>query len=85
MPKHKLLKPVVKGLTWRVFAAADTLVITAGVMYWHTGSIGSGVFAVVGGIVGAELFTKTALYTAHERLWELKVLRKLFEPAEERR
>ena len=79
MLSKRVLKPVVKGLTWRVFAAVDTLAITAAVMWWHTGAIGPEVLTVVGGIVSAELFTKTALYTAHEKLWDRSFLRRIFD------
>lgn len=74
-----MLKPIIKGLTWRVFAAVDTLLITAVVMWWHTGEIGMTVFSVVGGIVGMELLTKTTLYAAHEKLWELRLFKRLFD------
>lgn len=74
----KQVRPIVKGLTWRCFAAVDTLAITAVVMWWHTGEIGSSVFAVVGGIVGMELLTKTTLYAAHEKLWEIRLLKRIF-------
>lgn len=74
----KQLRPIVKGLTWRVVAAVDTLLITAVVMWWHTGEITSAVFAVVGGIVGMELLTKTTLYAFHEKFWEIRLLRRIF-------
>jgi uncharacterized membrane protein len=66
----KKLRPVVKGLSWRAFAAFDTMFVAAVVMYWQTGHVSSAVFATVFGIVGCELATKTFLFAIHEKLWE---------------
>ena len=41
-------------------------------MWWQTGHVSNTVFAMVGGIVGMELVTKTFLFTIHEMLWEGK-------------
>lgn len=65
-------RAVVKGLSWRAFAAFDTMVVAAVIMWWQTGHVGHTVFAMVGGIVGMELVTKTFLFTIHEMLWEGK-------------
>jgi len=66
----KRLRPVIKGLSWRAFAAFDTMAITAAVMFLRTGHINSTVWAVAGSIVGMELFSKTFLFAVHEKLWE---------------
>jgi hypothetical protein len=72
MRKH--LRHVVKGLSWRAFAAIDTMFVVAVTMFWQTGKIGPEVLAIVGGVVGMELITKTGLYALHEKFWELPFL-----------
>lgn len=71
------VKGIVKGLTWRAFAALDTAVVVAVVTFYKTGTF-TGVGAVVLGIVGVETITKTFLYAVHERLWEQQFLAKWF-------
>lgn len=66
----KKFRPVVKGLSWRAFAAFDTMLVASVVMYFQTGHITSAVFSTVVGMVGMELLTKTFLFTVHEKMWE---------------
>jgi hypothetical protein len=73
-----MLKAIVKGITWRMFAAVDTALVVGATMFWKTGTVGPEVFAIVGGVVGMEMLTKTGLYAMHERLWEIRVLKRLF-------
>lgn len=73
----KSFRGIIKGLTWRFFAAFDTCIVTSFIMFYKTGSV-SGVWAIVAGIVGLELFTKTFLYAVHERIWDHPILQKLF-------
>lgn len=61
---------VIKGLSWRAFAAFDTMLVAAVVMYWQTGHVSHALWGMVGGIVSMELVTKTFLYTLHEKLWD---------------
>lgn len=67
-------KAVIKGLSWRLFAAVDTMLVASVVMFYKTGELSAGVFTAALGIVGAELFTKTALFVVHEKLWAIKRL-----------
>lgn len=76
--KLRVFKPVIKGLTWRCFAAFDTLLVTAAVMWWNTGTLTASVFSVVLGIVGLEMLTKTSLYALHEKFWDLPVFTRWF-------
>ena len=55
--KYSLLKTV----TWRILASADTLLIS----YLLTGS-----FAIAGTIASLEVITKMFLYYGHERFYE---------------
>ena len=66
-----MIRPVIKGLSWRAFAAFDTMIVTGAVMFFRTGTLN--VHAILNlalGIVGMELVTKTFLFTVHEKLWE---------------
>lgn len=65
-----IYRHIAKGLSWRLFAAFDTFVVTACVLYWRNGTI-DGAMSVVAGIVSMELATKTFLFTVHERLWHV--------------
>lgn len=58
--KEKHYRSIVKALSWRVTGTLDTVVVS----YFVTGKIG---LALSIGFV--ELFTKIALYYAHERVW----------------
>jgi uncharacterized membrane protein len=53
-------RSLIKTITWRLFATADTFIISLLI----TGS-----FAWAGSIVSFEVFTKMALYFVHERAW----------------
>jgi uncharacterized membrane protein len=70
---NRSIRSVIKGLSWRAFAAFDTMVAVMAVSWFRTGHINPSVFALVGGIVGMELVTKTFLFAVHERLWERQV------------
>lgn len=72
-------RPVIKGLSWRAFAAFDTMFVAASVMFFKTGHIGIEVLGIAGGIVGMELLTKTTLFVIHERLWEGKSTQKVID------
>jgi uncharacterized membrane protein len=62
---------MIKGVSWRLFAGVDTLVVTTAVMFYRTGSLDMrSVLSLALGIVGMEMLTKTFLYAMHERLWE---------------
>jgi uncharacterized membrane protein len=54
------------------------------VSYLRTGHVAPSVFALVGGIVGMELVTKTFLFAVHERLWERGAVAALTEGARPR-
>lgn len=62
-------KSAVKAVTWRCIGAVDTFIL-AFVVTGHLGAAGS--------IMGAEVFTKSFLYYAHERAWSLHYLSHLF-------
>jgi len=62
--RDKNIRSIVKGLSWRVFATADTILLA----FLFTGSIQNAL-----SIGGLELITKTFLYYFHERTW-LRVL-----------
>ena len=69
--QNRNVRSVVKGLSWRAFAAIDTAIVASVVMFVRTGhwdlhSVGT----LVAGIVGMELATKTFLFAVHERIWE---------------
>lgn len=51
---------VFKALSWRGFAALDTFLLT----FLITGKL-----TAAFGVVGFEVFTKTAMFYGHERLW----------------
>jgi uncharacterized membrane protein len=71
MKKSNVVRSIVKGLSWRAFAAFDTLAVTTAVMFWKTGTFNAhAILSLALGIVGMELLTKTALFAIHERLWE---------------
>lgn len=55
-------RSIAKALSWRALGALDTFALS----YLLTGHA-----AVAGAIVSVEFFTKTALYYAHERGWDL--------------
>lgn len=55
-------RSILKALSWRVLGALDTFLLS----YILTGHA-----AVAGAIVSVEFFTKTVLYYAHERGWDL--------------
>jgi uncharacterized membrane protein len=59
-PQDNPRRSLLKTLSWRFIASLDTFVIAY---------IATGKAAVSGGIVGAEVFTKMALYYLHERGW----------------
>ena len=72
-PKHmnRKIRSVVKGLSWRAFAAFDTAVAASVVMFLRTGHFNlATILPMVGGIVGMELVTKTFLFAVHEHIWE---------------
>ena len=58
--EEKPQRSIVKGLTWRVLASTDTVLLS----YLFTGSITAAL-----SIGGLELITKTVLYYVHERAW----------------
>lgn len=71
MKSSSMMRSVMKGLSWRSFAALDTMVVTMAVMFYRTGRFDlHAVLSLALGIVGMELVTKTALFTVHERIWE---------------
>src|SRR5947209_4971060 len=55
-------KSIAKAITWRVLGAADTFVLSLFVTGKATAAVG---------IVGFELLTKSVLYYAHERAWDI--------------
>jgi uncharacterized membrane protein len=55
-------RSIAKALSWRLLGALDTFLLS----YLLTGHA-----AIAGAIVSVEFFTKTALYYAHERGWDL--------------
>lgn len=61
MTKDKPYRSLVKAISWRALGTIDTIVIS----YLITGQA-KWAFSI--GFV--ELFTKVALYFAHERIWE---------------
>jgi uncharacterized membrane protein len=58
--KEQHYRSFVKGVTWRIWATGDTILLS----WWFTGSITS---ALKIGVV--EVFTKIFLYYVHERIW----------------
>ena len=58
--RERQARSILKGLTWRVFATIDTVILA----YLFTGSINLAL-----SIGGLEVLTKTFLYYMHERLW----------------
>lgn len=54
------LRSVTKGVTWRVIATLDTILLA----YLFTGDVSTAF--TIGGL---EILTKTVLYYVHERLW----------------
>ena len=58
-------KTAAKTITWRVWAGADTLIIT----YVATGRVDTAF-----GVVGTEFLTKFVWYYVHEWLWAAPVL-----------
>ena len=59
--KDKRYRSLLKGITWRIVATADTFVIS----WLVTGKI---MFAL--SISGIEVITKLTLYYFHERAWD---------------
>lgn len=68
-------KALTKAITWRMVGAADTFVVTAVTTFVATGRVN---LAVAGTVVGFEVFTKTFLYYAHERVWAGRFLTGMF-------
>lgn len=66
---HDHAKSVAKAVTWRIIGTADTFVLAV-VITGHAG--------VAGTIIGVGTVTQSILYYAHERLWHLSALNKLF-------
>lgn len=60
MAREAHLRSVVKAFSWRMTGSIDTLVIS----WFITGRL-----TVAMTITGIELFTKIALFWAHERAW----------------
>ena len=58
--KDTALRSLVKGFSWRFFATIDTILLSLLI----TGNIDSAIKIGLG-----EIFSKTALYFLHERLW----------------
>ena len=58
---EKIKRSVAKAVSWRLVGTLDTILIS----YVVTGRAGAAL-----SIGGMELFTKMALYVAHERLWD---------------
>jgi uncharacterized membrane protein len=67
----KHYRSFVKAVSWRLTGSLDTMIIT----YLITGKL-KWAFT----ISGVELFTKIALYYAHERIWEKVPLGRVKEP-----
>ncbi len=57
---HKHSISFIKGISWRIFATCDTILLS----YIYTGSIGNSL--KIGFI---EVFTKIILFYFHERIW----------------
>lgn len=58
--KETIYRSIVKGISWRVFATMDTILLS----WLVTGHIGDAIKIGLG-----EVFTKTVLYFLHERAW----------------
>ncbi|MBA3026486.1 MAG: adenylyl-sulfate kinase [Sulfurimonas sp.] len=72
MYKDKNLRSIAKGVSWRIFATATTVII----VYIFFGRLD---LAIAAGVV--ESFVKILLYWVHERLWvQIKWGRKKVEP-----
>ena len=55
------LRSLVKTITWRIVATADTFLIS-----W----VITGHISLASAIAGIEVVTKMAIYFVHERVWE---------------
>lgn len=58
--KETIYRSIVKGISWRVFATIDTILLS----WLITGHFGDALKIGLG-----EVFTKTILYFFHERVW----------------
>jgi len=70
---EKRYRSVIKGLSWRVFATFDTILIS-----WLI----TGELALAFSIGGIEVVTKIVLYYLHERAWNKIKLGKVNSPIE---
>ncbi len=71
------LRTAIKTVSWRVFAAVDTFVVsTVAITLVSGGNYRTAAVAAVS-TVGFEAITKIAWFYAHERLWESKTLSEL--------
>lgn len=66
---RKLIQPFAKAVTWKMVGAVDTAVIA----YFVTGNLG-----VVESLIGFGLVTHTVLYIAHERVWAMESVSRVF-------
>ena len=65
MPKSSKKRSLVKALTWRVTATADTFLISYLVILKSDFSV----FETAGLIAALEVITKVTIYYFHERIW----------------
>ena len=67
--KSSHLRSILKGISWRVVATLDTLLV----VFFVTCFLGEGSWESAVEIAGWEFFIKLAIFYIHERIW-LKVL-----------
>ena len=61
------VRSAVKTASWRAFAAVDTFAV----VWLFSGHDATHAITAASAVVGVEAITKSFLYFAHERLWEV--------------